>query len=165
MKYIVTVFDREVEVEVDGDHVTIGGRTIPASLGSVPGTPMRQLLLDGRSEAIVLEGGGPGRWALTPGGERVELEVLDERTRHIRGLTASGDRARRPAALKAPMPGLVVRVQVEVGQTVPAGAGIVVLEAMKMENELRAPSLVVIKSVQARLGEAVEKGQVLVEFE
>jgi 3-methylcrotonyl-CoA carboxylase alpha subunit len=59
----------------------------------------------------------------------------------------------------------VVRVQVEAGQTVPAGAGIVVLEAMKMENELRAPSLVVIKSVQARLGEAVEKGQILVEFE
>jgi acetyl/propionyl-CoA carboxylase alpha subunit len=165
VKYIVAVFDREIEVEVNGDRVTVGGRTFAASLGSVPGTPVRQLLLDGRSEGIALESGGAGRWALVRRGERVELEVLDERTRHIRGLTATGDRARRPAALKAPMPGLVVRVQVEAGQTVPAGAGIVVLEAMKMENELRAPSLVVIKSVQARLGEAVEKGQVLVEFE
>jgi acetyl/propionyl-CoA carboxylase alpha subunit len=165
VKYIVAVFDREIEVEVNGDRVTVGGRTFAASLGSVPGTPVRQLLLDGRSEGIALESGGAGRWALVRRGERVELEVLDERTRHIRGLTATGDRARRPAALKAPMPGLVVRVQVEAGQTVPAGGGIVVLEAMKMENELRAPSLVVIKSVQARLGEAVEKGQVLVEFE
>jgi pyruvate carboxylase subunit B len=165
VKYIVTILDREIEVEVDGDRVTVGGRSVPASLGSVPGTPVRQLLLDGRPEALAVEPVGAGRWAITRHGERHEVEVLDERTRHIRGLTAAGDRAHRPAALKAPMPGLVVRVQVEAGQTVPAGAGIVVLEAMKMENELRAPSPVVIKSVQARLGEVVEKGQVLVEFE
>ena len=152
------MLDREVEVEVDGDRVTVGGRTFSASLGAVPGTPVRQLLLDGRSEGSRWGVVGAGRWALDPTGERVELEVLDERTRHIRGLTAAGDRPRRPAALKAPMPGLVVRVQVEAGQTVPAGGGIVVLEAMKMENELRAPSLVVIKSVQARLGRGGRKG-------
>ena len=95
VKYIVTLLGREVEVEVDGDRVTVGraGSTRP-TLGSVPGTPVRQLLLDGRSEAMALEGGGAGRWALTRRGERVELEVVDERTRHIR----SSDRRRRPGA-------------------------------------------------------------------
>jgi len=58
-----------------------------------------------------------------------------------------------------------VRVQAEPGQTVAAGAGIVVLEAMKMENELRAVTPAVIKAVHARAGETVEKGQLLVEFE
>jgi biotin carboxyl carrier protein len=63
------------------------------------------------------------------------------------------------------MPGLVVRVQVEAGQSVAAGAGVVVLEAMKMENELRAGAAAVVRMVRVRPGEAVEKGQVLVEFD
>jgi pyruvate carboxylase subunit B len=63
------------------------------------------------------------------------------------------------------MPGLVVRVQVEAGQNVAAGAGVVVLEAMKMENELRATVAGTVRTVRVRAGEAVEKGQVLVEFE
>ena len=59
---------------------------------------------------------GRGRWALTPSGERRELEVLDERTRHIRSLTGAADQRGEAEVLKAPMPGLVVRVQVQPGQ-------------------------------------------------
>ena len=165
MNYIVTVLGREIEVEVDGEHVTVGGRSHIATLSRVPGTPVRQLLLDGRSEAVAVEPEGGGRWTITRRGERCEVEVVDERTRHIRSLTGGGDRARGPVALKAPMPGLVVRVQVEAGQPVAAGAGVIVLEAMKMENELRAAGPGVVRAVRVRPGEAVEKGQVLVEFE
>ena len=165
MKYIVALQDLEIQVEEDGDLVTVDGRSVPASLSSAPGTPVRQLLIDGRSEALALDGAGAGRWAIVRRGERVELEVLDERARHIRSLTGAAERARGPAALKAPMPGLVVRLQVEAGQSVAAGAGVVVLEAMKMENELRAQAPGVVSAVRVRAGEAVEKGQVLVEFE
>jgi biotin carboxyl carrier protein len=165
MKYIVSILGREIEVEVDGEQVTVAGQTCTASLGAVPGTPIRQLLLDGRSEALALEADGRGRWALTRRGERFEVEVLDERARHIRSLTGGSERARGPAVLKAPMPGLVVRVQVEAGQPVASGAGVVVLEAMKMENELRAAAAGVVRTVRVRPGEAVEKGQVLVEFD
>jgi biotin carboxyl carrier protein len=165
MKYIVSILGREVEVEVDGEQVTVAGRTYAASLGVVAGTPVRQLLLDGCSEALALEADGGGRWALSRRGERFEVEVLDERARHIRSLTGGSERARGPAVLKAPMPGLVVRVQVEAGQSVAAGAGVVVLEAMKMENELRAGAAGVVRVVRVRSGEAVEKGQVLVEFD
>ena len=63
------------------------------------------------------------------------------------------------------MPGLVVRVQVQPGEKVAAGDSLVVLEAMKMENELKAGASGVVKSVRVAPGEAVEKGQVLVEFE
>jgi len=93
------------------------------------------------------------------------VEVLDERTRHIRSLTANDDRPRAIPVLKAPMPGLVLRVQVRPGQRVSAGAGLVVLEAMKMENELKAPAPAVIKAVRVQPGAAVEKGQVLLEFD
>ena len=70
-----------------------------------------------------------------------------------------------PAPLVAPMPGLIVRVNVEVGDSVSAGQGLVVMEAMKMENELRAAGAGKVKSVHAKPGEAVNKGALLVELE
>ncbi len=165
MRYFVEVGGKTVEVEVDGDRVTVGGRAVTATLSLVAGTPLRQLLLDGRSIAVVVDPAGRGRWALTRRGARWEAEVVDERTRHIRSLTGGGEQARGPATLRAPMPGLVVRVHAVAGQAVAAGAGVVVLEAMKMENELRAPAPAVVKVVRARPGETVEKGQILIEFE
>jgi pyruvate carboxylase subunit B len=165
VKYVVLIDGQSIEVEVDGDQVTIAGETHNASLNIIPGTPLRQLLLDGRPLTLSVEPLGRGRWALAPGGERLEVEVLDERTRHIRSLTGGGDQRRAAAVLKAPMPGLVVRVQAKPGDAVVAGAGLIVLEAMKMENELKAVAPGVVKTVRVAPGEAVEKGQVLVEFE
>jgi len=165
VKYIVTVQGREVEVDVDGEHVTVAGRVYRAGLRAIPGTPVRLLLLDDSPEALVIEADGDGRWLFTRRGERFELEVLDERARHIRALAGAAGGPRGPAALRAPMPGLVVRVQVEAGQPVAAGAGVVVLEAMKMENELRAAAAGVVRSIRVRAGEAVEKGQLLVDFD
>ena len=165
MKYVVLLDGQTIEVEVDGDRVTVDGRSHSATLGLIPGTPLRQLLIDGRPLTLSVEAIGRGRWVLTPKGERWEMEVLDERTRHIRSLAGGGNQRRAAGALKAPMPGLVVRIQVEPGQEVEAGAPLVVLEAMKMENELKAPGPAVIKAIRVQQGEAVEKGQVLLELD
>jgi acetyl/propionyl-CoA carboxylase alpha subunit len=165
VKYIVLLDGQTIEVEVDGERVTIAGEGHTAALGAIPGTPLHQLLLDGRPTTLSIEPLGRGRWALGPGGEHWEVEVLDERIRHIRSLTTASDRPRTSPVLKAPMPGLVLRVQVSPGQSVSAGAGLVVLEAMKMENELKSAAPGVVKAVRVQPGEAVEKGQVLLEFE
>lgn len=165
MKYAVLLDGQVIEVEVHGDRVTVAGQPHTATLGAVAGTPLRQLLLDGRPTTLAVESLGRGRWALSPAGERWEVEVLDERARHIQSLTSGADRRRAPPVLKAPMPGLVLRVQVVPGQSVAQGAGLVVLEAMKMENEIKAPGPAVVKAVRVQAGDAVEKGQVLVEFE
>jgi biotin carboxyl carrier protein len=165
MKYVVLLDGQTIEVEVEGEHVTIAGQVHTATLSAIPGTPLRQLLLDGRPTTLSVEPLGRGRWALTPAGERSEVEVLDERTRHIRSLMGGSDRRRTADVLRAPMPGMVVRVQIKAGDKVSAGAGLVVLEAMKMENELKAAAAGVVKAVRVSPGEAVEKGQVLVEFE
>ncbi len=165
MKYIVSVAGKELEVEVDGEQVTVGGRSRTASLQAIPGTPLRQLVVDGRPTTLVVHGAGRGLWTIGFRGERWDLEAVDERTRHIRSLTGGGAHQRGPGALRAPMPGLVVRVLAEPGQRVAAGGGVVVLEAMKMENELKAAAEVVVKAIRVRAGEAVEKGQVLVEFQ
>jgi biotin carboxyl carrier protein len=165
VKYLVMVDGKAIEVELDGDRVTVGGHTRTVTWAAIPGTPLHQLILDGRPLTLSVEALGRGRWALSPVGERWEVEVLDERARHIRTLTGVGGQARAPDVLKAPMPGLVVRVQAKPGDKVTAGSGLVVLEAMKMENELKASAPGIVKSVRVSAGEAVEKGQVLVEFE
>ncbi len=166
MKYFVTVAGQEMAVELEGERITVDGTAIAsAHLNALPGTPVRHLVTDGASHALALESSGRGLWAVGYLGERHELEVIDERTRHIRSLTGAGQKATGPTVLKAPMPGLVVRISVEEGAKVEAGSPLVVLEAMKMENELRATGPAVVRGVKVKPGQAVEKGQVLVEFE
>ena len=65
----------------------------------------------------------------------------------------------------APMPGLVLKVEVEVGQAVRAGQGVVVVEAMKMENELKAPADGVVASIAVQPGQTVDKGATLIVLE
>ena len=165
MKYLVSVSGHDVEVEIDGERVIAGGLEYTGSLTAVPGTPFRQLLLSGRPIGMAMEETGRGHWTITVQGERWEAEVIDERTRNIRNLTGASTRPLGPGVLRAPMPGLVVRVLVEPGQLVAVGAGVLVLEAMKMENELRANAAARVRAVRVRPGEAVEKGQVLAEFD
>jgi pyruvate carboxylase subunit B len=165
VRYIVSIAGREIEVEVDGDRVTVDGSTCTAALRAIPGTPARQLLMDGRPTALTMRSSGRGQWSLGVGGDRWEAEVIDERSRHIRSLTAGAERQRGPVTLRAPMPGLVLRVLAQAGQEVGVGAGLVVLEAMKMENELKAPAAGIVGAIRVQPGQAVEKGQVLVEFQ
>ena len=165
MKYFVAVNGRQVEVELEGGRVTVDGAVHHAALIQVPGTPLRQLLLGERTVVFSVESPGRGVWHLGHHGDRWEVEVVDERTRHIRGLTGEGQKRVGGGVLRAPMPGLVVRVLVEPGQRVAAEAGVVVLEAMKMENQLKASVAGVVKAVRVGPGKVVEKGEVLVEFE
>jgi pyruvate carboxylase subunit B len=163
MKYVVTLNGTTHEIAVDGAHVTIDGAPARAHLEMVHGTPVCHLVLDGRSYTFAVSANpGGGQWTLVDRGEPVELEVLDERTRHIRSLVGAGKAPSGGGAIKAPMPGMVVKVLVQPGESVTAGQGLVVLEAMKMENEIKAASAGVVDAVSVRPGQAVEKGAALV---
>ena len=164
MRYFVMIGGRAADVEIDGDRVTVAGRTVTASLERLPGTPLAVVTMDGRPATLPLERVGRGRWVVSVSGERHEIEVVDERTRHIRSLAGAGGVAPAGGLLKAPMPGLVVRIQVEVGQRVAAGTPVAVLEAMKMENQLKSPAAGVVRAVLVRPGEAVEKGKGLIDI-
>jgi pyruvate carboxylase subunit B len=165
VKYFVQLDGREVVVEIEGDCVTVEGVSYHASLRPQDGTPLRILTVNGRPRSLAVQQVGRGRWSLVVNGERREAEVMDERARHIRSLASAGGQVQRSGTFKAPMPGLVVRVQVEPGQTVGPGGGLLVLEAMKMENELRTPAGGRVRAVLVEPGQAVEKGQALVELE
>lgn len=166
MKYIVDVAGQRITVELDGTHVLVDSQRIAAALENIDGTPVRLLRVgDTVHRVLARRDGGRGRYALDVNGWQFVAEALDERTRAIRDLAAQSASASGPAPLVAPMPGLVVRVLVEPGAEVAAGQGLVVIEAMKMENELRAASAGRVTAVRAEAGTAVNKGAVLVELE
>lgn len=166
MRYFVTVNGRTVEVAVAAGRVVVDGREMQVDLRDVPGTTVRHLLLDGRSYPVVAAARDNGEgWAIHVAGEQFEVEAVDERTRTIRDMTGRAAGPRGPRPVRAPMPGLVVRVEVEPGQQVQPGQGVAIIEAMKMENELRADGAGVVARVLVTAGQAVEKGAVLVEFE
>ena len=166
MKYWVEIDGRRLAAGITADTVELDGRAHTARMGAVGASPLRVMVLDGKSyEVVAVAGGERGKWRLAMGGEHFEVDVVDERRHAIRAMLGRSAPAPAGGTIKAPMPGLIVRVLVEEGQVVPAGAGIVVVEAMKMENELTAGVGGVVKKVLVVPGSAVEKGQVLVEME
>lgn len=166
MKYIVELNGEHHEVEIDGGSVTVDGEVVKAALEDVDGTPVRLVSIGDEVHRVVSRrGSSRGAYTLWVDGYRFDGEALDERSRAIRDITAASSGPTGPAPVVAPMPGLIVRVNVAVGDEVQAGEGLVVMEAMKMENELRATAAGKVKAINAAPGTAVEKGKVLVELE
>lgn len=165
MLYFVTVAGRTFRVELDGDHARIDGADVrDVSLVPLPGTSVRHLLAGGRSSTLVAQRTGDA-WSLAVDGWPVTAEAVDERTEAIRTMTGRGAAAQGPRPVRAPMPGLIVRVEVATGDEVRPGQGVVAMEAMKMENELKAETGGIVSRILVAPGQAVEKGTVLVEFE
>jgi acetyl/propionyl-CoA carboxylase alpha subunit len=165
MRYFVSIAGITVEVDLSGSTPAVDGEPVTAELGNLPGTPIRSMLLDGTVHTLLAEPADRrGGWELTLRGRRYTADVVDERTRAIREMTG-GEVLAIDRSVRAPMPGLVTRVEVSVGQVVRAGEGLVIVEAMKMENELRAPADGVVARIEVVPGQTVEKGAVLVVLE
>ena len=167
VKYVVEVNGQRKTVSIEPAGASYeGDPPAHAELSVVEDSPLRMLKLDTRVFRVVAEKReGRGRYTLWIDGYRFEVEALDERTRSIRDLSAANAAPTGPTPVLAPMPGLIVRVNVSAGDAVEAGQGVVVMEAMKMENELRATSAGRVTSVEVVPGTAVEKGMLLVALE
>lgn len=165
MKYTVRLGNEEHEVVLDGDGVHLDGALVSASLTDIEGASRAVVTLGDRVYPVeVRRGGVRGAYTIWISGHRFELDALDERSHAIRELAKASAAVAGPAPLVAPMPGLIVRVAVQPGDAVRPGQSLVVMEAMKMENELRAHAAATVKTVLVTAGMAVEKGTVLVEL-
>lgn len=162
MKYHVMLRGHTYVVDVDGGAVTVDGERLESHWAAIPGTPLIHLLLGKDSWTVACQPLDGRRWALGAAGERFEIEVQDDRSKQIEALTGQGRKAAVGGVVKAPMPGLVVRVEVTAGQAVEVGEGLVVVEAMKMENELRASHNGMVEHVHVKAGDRVEKGAPLI---
>ncbi len=135
----------------------------PASVEELsPG--VYSVILEGKSFRVIASRDGEG-YAVLCSGTVGEARVETERSRLLRKFGAAAGTVARKAEIHAPMPALVVKVEVQPGQPVQKGDGLVVLEAMKMENELRAPHAGTVKKVLVAKGSKVEKGELLLLLE
>ncbi len=110
------------------------------------------------------------RWASSDGtlsleGTGYPFLVETEARRRVREVRAAGSTGHRTSEVRAPMPGLVVAVQVEEAARVAAGQGVVVIEAMKMENEIVAPASGIVRGVAVAAGDAVERNTLVCRIE
>jgi pyruvate carboxylase subunit B len=171
VKYTVLANGVESRVELREGVVLLNGEPIDAAFAPGTQTHRGSLRVGNTTHRVVWErrrAGEPGSGAafrIWIDGEAVDVSAMDERAATVERLRRAAAQPHQLAPVVAPMPGLVVRVHVSVGQEVAAGQGVVVIEAMKMENELRATAAGVVRHVHARAGLAVEKGAILIELE
>ena len=166
MRYVVDVRGARRMVDLESGSAKVDGREVPAALEAIEGTPVRLITIGTEVHRVVVrKRDGRGAYQLWIDGFTYEVEALDERTRTIRDLTAAAKGPSGPAPLLAPMPGLIVRVRVKPGDAVSPGEGLVVMEAMKMENELKSAGAGKVRAVKVAAGDKVERGAVLIELE
>ena len=167
MKYKVGIEEETVELEVkhtgDETQVMIGDRVLTADVVRIGGSPVYSLVLDGKSYEVSAHR-REGKFELVLRGENYDALVMDERAMRIAEATADVA-APSGETIKAPMPGVVVGIEVAVGDTVEAGQGVLTLEAMKMENELKSGGGGVVKEIKVEVGQGVAQGELLIVIE
>jgi glutaconyl-CoA/methylmalonyl-CoA decarboxylase subunit gamma len=168
VRFHVTLDGREhvVEIHARGDalRVLVDGKPHPADLAEVGTTGLYSLIVDGRSVSFAARFEN-GSAVLSFHDREVEVAIEDERTRLARQATGGSRRGRSTAEVRSVMPGVVKEVRVAAGDAVGAGQPLLILEAMKMENEIRAADAARVARVHVEAGAAVEKGALLVSLD
>jgi biotin carboxyl carrier protein len=160
-KKSVRVGDQEFTVVVNPDgEVLVNGVPRLVDMQSVDGASLYSVIVEGESYGVFVDE-VDGSYTVDMGEASFTVDIEDEGTsgrRRVEDAIASPD---APVFVKAPMPGLVVEVRVQEGRPVAQGEVLLVLESMKMQNELRAPAAGVVESVEAQADDRVEQHQVL----
>lgn len=161
MKYITTVDGKDYLVEIiDEKHISVNGKTYEVDFESVSGQPVYSLIVDGKSHESYVQP-GDDHWQVLLRGRLYPVTVEDEREKRLRAAAGGGVAESGEFHLKAPMPGLVVTIPVAEGQVVKKGQVLLILESMKMQNELKAPRDGKINRIRVKPGESVEQRQTL----
>jgi acetyl/propionyl-CoA carboxylase alpha subunit len=161
MRYISEVDGLEFPVEIlDEHHVLFGGEVLEVDLAAVSGESLYSLLVNGESFEGYVYPDEDG-WQILLLGQFYQVRVEDEREKRLRTAIQGGVSTGAEFVLKAPMPGLVISVPVTEGEIVEIGQSLVILESMKMQNNLRAPFAGKVARLRVKAGESVEQKQVL----
>ena len=161
MNYITSIGDQEYNIEVlDKRHISVNGKVMEVDFESISGQPVYSLLIDGKSfEAFVSP--DEDEWQVLLLGRQYPAKVEDARERRLKAAAGGGTQGSGDFQLKAPMPGLIVTIPVQEHQDVEKGQVLLILESMKMQNELRSPRAGKVQRIRVKPGETVEQRQVL----
>ncbi len=161
MKYIAEVDSLEFPVEIiDEGHVRFGEEILEVNLAAVSGVPLYSLIVNKESFEGYVYPDEDG-WQVLLQGQFYKVQVEDEREKHLQTAGGAVVGSASEFVLKAPMPGLVIALLVTEGQAVEKGQTLLILESMKMQNELRAARAGTVARLRVRPGESVQQKQIL----
>lgn len=162
MKYIATIGGRSYEIDInEAGQISADGEVLEVNFQSIADQPVYSMLLNGESfEANVFTGEQAVEVLLR--GHYFQVAVEDERQKRLREASGGSQVKEGEFSLAAPMPGLVIAVPIEDGQQVAQGDNLIILESMKMQNELKAPRDGTVSGVRVKAGDSVNQNQVLV---
>ncbi len=163
-RFQVTIGDVIIPLEFRDGQIIVDGDPADCSAERLGGG-WYHVLLDGRSHSMYVARTGEGGLEIRVDGVAIRAEVRGERDILLQRFGITDTRGATEKVIRAPMPGLVLDALVAAGATVKKGEGLLVLEAMKMENEIRSIADGIVKKVHVQKGEAVIKGDLLVELE
>lgn len=165
-RFRVRINDHEVELTLGEAYVGFEGRKVPYSLTEIS-DGWYHLLLDRQSHSIHIPNTAQSskESSTAINGKAARVQVWTDRDLLLEQVGIGGGDDTADRVVRAPMPGLVLETLVQAGDSVSKGDGMLVLEAMKMENEIRASTNGVVKVVHVAAGDAVTKNDVLVELE
>ncbi len=173
-RYVATVAEREHEVSLeplDGDRFTlrvVGPDGVPRER-MLEARQLREgswvIVMDGQVSTVDVSGTAP-QLGVDLGPGAIPVTIMDARRKALEAGRAAAEhkRAAGPAPVRAPMPGKVIKILVQQGEPVAAQQPVAIVEAMKMENELRSPRAGTIRSIRVTEGQAVEAGETLLEL-
>ena len=161
MKYVTSTGDESFEIEINGENdLLVNGQRMVIDFRSVVGQSVYSLIVNGRSYEALVQPTEEGLEVLLHG-QLFQVSIEDERQRRLRQSTGSVTVRRGEFHLKAPMPGLIVTVHVRDGQEVKKGDRMIVLESMKMQNEISSPTDGTVRTLRIKPGDNVDQNQVL----
>ncbi|MCE7946707.1 MAG: biotin/lipoyl-binding protein [Chloroflexi bacterium CFX4] len=161
MKYLTTVNGQTFEIELDKDgRLTINGEERHVDFYHISEALYSALINNKSVEALVEN--QDGRYQVLLAGDLYDVEVLDERQQRLMSASGGFGVAQGEIAIRSPMPGLIVAVRVSEGQEVEKGQPLVVLESMKMENDIKAPRSGKVERIHVEKGQTVEQNKALI---
>ncbi|MFO8036051.1 MAG: biotin/lipoyl-containing protein [Anaerolineales bacterium] len=162
MKHIAEIEGQTYIIEIiDEHHVRIDGELHEISFEAVRQPLTFSLLVDGKSfETNIYRENG--QWEVLMRGHRYTVDVVDEREQRLRSAAGKTQLRHEKVYLQAPMPGLVIDIPVQEGQDVEEGDVLLVLESMKMQNELTAPRPGTVSRIKVKVRDNVDRKQTLI---
>jgi biotin carboxyl carrier protein len=166
MKYITTIGETEYSIEILGPRqVSVNGKIYDVDFQSVSGQPVFSLLVNGNSYQPAVFAGEEDTLQVLMRGALYIANVEDEREKRLKSAGGTGAAVSGEFILRAPMPGLIVKIPVAESQDVKKGDVLVILESMKMQNELKSPRDGKVTRIQAKPGDSVEQRQTILSVE
>jgi biotin carboxyl carrier protein len=161
MKYLATVDNRVYEIEIRGEsEISLDGQAVIVDCRSMGEQPVYSLLIDGKSYEALVDATDSGMRILLRG-RSYDVTLEDERQSRLRRASGMEVAPEGEFHLRAPMPGLVVAIPVAEDQAVSRGQDLVILESMKMQNELKSPRDGIVSRIRVQPGDSVEQNQIL----